>query len=190
MTAHSIRPHVLGIDDGPFDKRADSSVSIVGVMMEGADLVEAVAVSSIPVDGEDAADHLADWVSGLRFASAVHATVLGGMTIAGLGVVDIERLAERLNRPVMTVNRQRPDDERLIDALRAAGLADRIPIVERAPRAWQLDEGLFVSHAGVEREEAARILSAVRRKSQLPEPLRLAHLIAAAVVNGESRGRP
>ena len=36
----SFRPHVLGIDDGPFDKSTDTTVPIVGVMMEGADLVE------------------------------------------------------------------------------------------------------------------------------------------------------
>jgi endonuclease V-like protein UPF0215 family len=190
MTARSIRPHVLGVDDGPFDKRIDSTVSVVGVMTEGADLVEAVATTSLAVDGEDATDRLADWVAGLRFASALHAMVLGGITIAGLGVVDIERLAERLGRPVMIVNRQQPNDDRLIHALRAAGLEDRIPIVERAPRPWQLGEGLFVAHAGSDREEAGRILSAVRLKSRLPEPLRLAHLIAAAIVNGESRGRP
>jgi len=190
MTPRSIRPHVLGVDDGPFDKRTDRTVPVVGVMTEGADLVEAVATTSFAVDGAGAADHLAGWVAGLRFVSALHATVLGGMTIAGLGVVDIEELAERLGMPVMIVNRQQPSDDRLIQALRAAGLEERIPIVERAPRAWQLAEGLFVTHAGADREEAGRILSAIRMKSQLPEPLRLAHLIAAAIVNGESRGRP
>ena len=71
-----------------------------------------------------------------------------------------------------------------------AGLAERIEIVENAPAAWPLDSGLFVAHAGTSRDEAANILTAVRGKSQLPEPLRLAHLIGAALVSGQSRGRP
>ena len=36
-----MRPHVLGIDDGPFDVHAGGETPIVGVMTEGADVVEA-----------------------------------------------------------------------------------------------------------------------------------------------------
>ena len=117
----SYGPHVLGIDDGPFDKNVDDRVPVVGVMMEGGDLVEAVAVTDFPLDGDGAAGFLADWIAGLRFASALHAVVLGGVTIAGLGVVDIGLLARRLGRPAMVVNRQRPEDGPLMEALAAAG---------------------------------------------------------------------
>ena len=34
------RPHLLGIDDAPFEKGQHQSVPIVAVMMEGSDLVE------------------------------------------------------------------------------------------------------------------------------------------------------
>jgi len=186
----SYRPHVLGIDDGPFDKRADARVTVVGVMMEADDLVEAVAVTDFPLDGDDAAEFLASWIAGLRFVSALHAVVLGGITIAGLGVVAIARLAERLGLPVLAVNRQAPEDEPLIRALRTAGLDDRIGIVETTPRAWRLSDGLYVAHAGTSREDAERILRATQNKSQLPEPLRLAHIVGSAIARGESYGRP
>jgi endonuclease V-like protein UPF0215 family len=184
------RPHVLGIDDGPFDRHAASRVPIVGVMTEGDDLVEAVAISSFPVDGEAATAFLADWIAGLRFAGALHAVVLGGVTIAGLAIVDVEELSVRLGRPVLVTNRRDPRNDRLIEALTAAGLPHRIPLVVRTPPAWQLDAGLYVAQAGTDRDEAARILAAVRGKSRLPEPLRIAHLIGAALVRGQSRGRP
>ena len=186
----TFRPHVLGIDDGAFDKKTDAIVPIAGVMMEGHDLVEAVAVTEFPVDGADSAEFLADWVSGLRFVSGLHAIVLGGVTIAGLGIVDVEFLSGRLKLPVMIVNRRAPEDRPLLLALEAAGLADRIAIVEKTPPAWRVDGGLFVAHSGTSREEAGKILLACRGKSQLPEPLRLAHLIGGAVAVGQSRGRP
>jgi endonuclease V-like protein UPF0215 family len=190
LSQAAFRPHVLGIDDAPFDKRAGGSVPIVGVMMEGADLVEAIAIHAFPVDGSDAAGFLVDWIAGLRCAEALHAVVLGGVTLAGLGVVDIERLAQGTRLAVLVVNRQDPRDEGLCDALRAAGLGERVPLVEKTPRAFKLDEGLWVAHAGASREQAERIVAASRNKSQLPEPLRLAHLIGAALVAGQSRGRP
>jgi len=184
----AIRPHLLGIDDGPFDKRTSIITPIVGVMMEGHDLVEAVAVTRFPIDGDAPAEFLAEWVAGLRFASALHGVVLGGITIAGLGIVDVRALAARLEVPVLVVNRREPRDEPLIDALRAAGLEARIPIVLRAPSPVRVDDGLYVSAAGADPVGAADLLLAARHKSQLPEPLRLAHLIAAAIANGESKG--
>jgi hypothetical protein len=47
-----MRPHVLGIDDGPFDKRQARLVPLVAVLMEGNDLVEGVALGEFPVDSD------------------------------------------------------------------------------------------------------------------------------------------
>lgn len=184
------RPHVLGVDDGPFEKHRSDTVPVVGVMMEGHDLVEAVAVTRFPVDGEEATGFLRDWISKLRFRPALQGIVLGGVTIAGLGVVDAEELARGLGVPVLIVNRRDPARHRLRDAFEAAGLPERLEVVERTPEAFALPGGLFVAAAGADREQALRMLHATRGKSDLPEPLRLAHLIAAAVASGQSRGRP
>jgi endonuclease V-like protein UPF0215 family len=180
---------VLGIDDAPFAKRQREPVPIVAVMMEGCDLVEAVAFASFPVDGDDATAFLAGWVGGLRLRPSLRAVVLGGITIAGLGVVDVAELAERLRAPVLVATRRRPADADLVRALRAAGLAERIPLVLRAPRAARVAEGFYLAHAGISRPAAEAIARRTLRKARLPEPLRLAHLIGSALVTGASRGR-
>ncbi len=184
------RPHVLGIDDGPFDKYVSETALIVGVMMEGADLVEAVALGEFSVDGDDVTAFLENWIEGLRFRSALQCVLLGGITIAGLGVVDIERLAERLGLPVVVTNRKLPSNAPLMRALESAGLSARIPIVERSPAPFPVSDGLFAAQAGADRQWTERIIRATRSKSELPEPLRLAHMIARAIATGESRGRP
>ena len=184
------RPHLLGIDDGPFERGTSADVPIVGVMMEGPDLVEAVAITRFPVDGDGLTDFLADWVGDLRFRPALQGVLLGGITAAGLGVVDVPLLAERLGLPVIVVNRRAPRDEPLLEALRSAGLDARRELVTRAPEPRRLDGGLYAGVAGATPETAARLVEAARSKSDLPEPLRLAHLVAAAVARGESRGRP
>jgi endonuclease V-like protein UPF0215 family len=183
------RPHVLAVDDGPFEKRQSHPVPVVAVMMEGADLVESVAVTALPVDAEDATGSLAAWIQGLRLRSSAQALVLGGITIAGLGVVDVPLLSRRLRLPVLVVNRRDPADHRLGEALRAAGLEARLPLVARMPAALRIEDGLYVAAVGVEPDDAARIVRSTLRKARVPEPLRLAHLIARALVLGESRGR-
>ena len=183
------RPHVLGVDDGPFEKFVPGAdAPLVGVMMEGADLVEAVAVTRFPVDGADATAFLGDWIESLRFRPALHAVLFGGITLAGLALLEPEALALRLGVPVLVLNRKPPRDDGVREALRAAGLADRIALLERAPAAFAHD-GLHLSVSGASREEAIALLASTRRKAALPEPLRIAHLIARALATGESRGR-
>jgi hypothetical protein len=183
------RPHVLGIDDGPFEKFAPGAQApLVAVMMEGPDLVEAVAITRFPVDGDAVTEFLGEWIERLRFRDALHAVFFGGITLAGLGLLDPLALARRLDLPVLVVNRRPPRDERLSEALRAAGLEARIAQLVRAPESFAVGD-LHLSASGARREEAEQLLVRTRGKSALPEALRVAHLIARALATGESRGR-
>jgi endonuclease V-like protein UPF0215 family len=184
-----VRPHLIGIDDGPFEKHADAVTPIVGVVMEGSDLVEGVAMTDFPIDGAEVTSFLAEWIQSLRFRPGLHGVVLGGITIAGLAVVDVVRLSEVLELPVLVLNRKDPRNHRLAGALESAGFSERLAVVDRTPPSLAVSDGLFLACAGASPEEAARLIDASRRKGEMSEPLRLAHLIASAVVRGESRGR-
>jgi endonuclease V-like protein UPF0215 family len=183
------RPHVLGIDDGPFEKFAPGAEApLVGVMMEGPDLVEAVALTRFPVDGDGVTGFLGGWIEALRFREALHAVLFGGITLAGLALLDPEALARRLDLPVLVLNRKPPRNERLREALRTAGLEARIAQLESAPESFAVGD-VHVSASGASREEAKLLLARTRGKSALPEALRVAHLIARALATGQSRGR-
>ena len=184
-----MRPHVLGVDDAPFEKGQRAEVPVVGVMMEGATLVEGVAVGAFPVDGDGATDYLSAWIGAQRWWPSLQAVVLGGITIAGLGVVDVAALAAGLGCPVLVATRRDTAASTLASALRTAGMADRVAVVERTPPASEVASGLFVACAGTSQAEAARLVRATLGKANVPEPLRVAHLIGAALVRGTSHGR-
>jgi endonuclease V-like protein UPF0215 family len=184
-----MRPHILGIDDGPFRKSRDLDAPIVGVVTEGATLVEAIAVTRFPVDGDGATEFLAEWIAGLRFRPALQGVVLGGITIAGLGIVDIRSLARTLDLPVLSATRRDTAASEIRRALHAAGLENRLAIVERTPAARRVRTGLWIAAGGADEETAERLVRATLQKSRLPEPLRIAHLVGAALAKGESRGR-
>jgi endonuclease V-like protein UPF0215 family len=184
------RPHVLGVDDGPFEKGVSQTVPLVGVTMEGSDLVETVAITEFPIDGEDVTGFLASWIDQMRVKPALHAILFGGVTIAGLAIIDICALSTRLGVPVVVVNRREPSNGRLIEALESAGLAERRAILERLPPAQCVDGRIYAASAGGDPTAVLDLIRATLGKSDLPEPVRLAHLIARAIVKGESRGRP
>lgn len=185
-----MRPHVLGIDDGPFTKPQAHEVPLVAVMMEGAVLIEGVAVTTFPVDGEGVTEFLTGWIQGLRWKTALQAVVFGGATIAGLAIIDLVALAERLGVPCISITRRPPSNTQVERALAAAGLSERGTQLERLPPAVSVSRNLYLSFAGTTLADATALVAATCVKSKLPEPLRVAHLIAAALERGQSRGRP
>jgi endonuclease V-like protein UPF0215 family len=134
-------------------------------------------------------EFLAGWIRGLRWSDALQAIVLGGVAIAGLAIVDLAALARSLGVPVISVTRKDPNGDDLGRALETAGLGARRPLLAGLPRAVRIEANLYARIAGGSREDLDWILDTTRIKSKLPEPLRVAHLVAAATVRGESRGR-
>ncbi len=186
----SPRPHFLGIDDAPFDKAQTDLVPLVAVMTEGPDQVEAIMVGSFPVDGADVTEYLQEWLGRSPALPGVQAVLLGGITIAGLALVDVDALARGLDRPVLIATRRDPARSEVAAALKAAGLEDRRGILERAPPARMAAPGLHIACAGIDWHRGAELARQSLRKGRFPEPLRLAHMIGQAIVLGHSKGRP
>jgi len=182
---------VLGIDDGPFEREHSGDVLVVGVVYRGGERLEGVLSTRVRRDGRNATARLVQMITGSRFHPQLHFVQLDGIALAGFNVVDIHRLHEQTGLPVLVVSRTRPDPEAVRSALLShiPGGAARWKLVQRAGEAVEV-EGLYVQMAGLSRSEAASLIRLTRRHSKLPEPIRTAHLVAAGITTGESRGRP
>lgn len=180
--------NVIGFDDGPFPREHRGEVPVVGTVYAGARL-DGVLVTRVRRDGDDATERLAAALAGSRFREHAGLVLLQGIALAGFNVVDIHALRRSLGRPVLVVTRAAPDLERVRHAL-----LERVPGGEakwaavRAAGPMEPLEGLWAQRAGITREQAAATLARHCRHGRLPEPLRTAHLIAGALVTGESRG--
>jgi uncharacterized protein len=180
-------PHAIGIDDGPFVKDRDPSTIVVGAVLSGPTQVEGFLTTSIPIDGPDPTPHLAEWIARSRFQPLLRVIFLRGITIAGLSVIDLPELAARTKLPVVAASRTAPDESTVAAALDAAGFSERKAALMRAGPAiaWR---NLHLEIAGISPHEACALVDLFAGKSTFPEPVRLAHLVARAVVDGESRG--
>lgn len=181
--------HVIGFDDAPFPEAHRGDVLIVGAVYAGEKLSGVVA-GKVRRDGANATRVLAALVRGSRFYSQLHVVCLQGIALAGFNVVDLKGLYTALGIPVLVVSRRRPR----VNAIRRA-LLDHVPA---GVRKWRLIEqagpmepvqGLFVQRAGLSLSDAEALLRRFAITSKIPEPLRTAHLIAGAIVLGESTHR-
>lgn len=183
---------VLGVDDAPFDFE-DDRVLVVGTLLRGRSYLEAVLTTEVEVDGTDATDRLVAMVADSRYLEQVRALLLDGIALGGFNIVDIDRLHEETGVPVVTVTRRPPDLDAMRDALKARfdDWTARWELVRRGELFEVATDHapLHVKTAGLEREEAAELLARTTLRGALPEPLRVAHLVAAGVATGESRGR-
>jgi endonuclease V-like protein UPF0215 family len=181
--------HVIGFDDAPFERAHRGDVLVVGTVFAGARL-EGVLSGKVRRDGTNSTRVLADLVSRSRFRAHLQLVLLQGIAVAGFNVVDIHRLAGEVGLPVLVVMRRRPDMERIRRALlgHVPGGRAKLRLIERAGPV-EPAAGLFVQRAGLPLEAATAVLRGLALAGGLPEPLRVAHLIAGGVATGESRHR-
>jgi len=182
--------NVIGFDDAPFERNSSDKVQIVGTVYAGPRL-DGILIGEIERDGSDAAAELIRLIRESRFLEHIRLVMLQGITLGGFNVVDVCTLNRELNIPVLVACRRQPD----MAAVQKA-LLTRIP---GGPKKWDLIEkvgpmepvdNIFIQRIGLSREQAAALIRQFAIHSQLPEPIRTAHLIAGALSTGHSRGAP
>ena len=188
--ARSSFSHVVGIDDGSFDKYRQASVPIVGAVFSDLRL-EGVLCGRVRTDGTNATREIVRMVAESKFAPQLQLVLLQGIALAGFNVIDLHQLHERLGLPVMVVARRQPRLDRIRDALlaRVAGGARKWALIEKLGPMESV-AGVFVQRIGLGPREAERVVRKLSVNANIPEPLRTAHLIAGGIATGQSRGRP
>ncbi|MBN1543988.1 DUF99 family protein [Candidatus Woesearchaeota archaeon] len=178
---------VLGIDDSPFDKFRDSYVTVVGVFFRGGSYADGVVSTKVRVDGLNSTSKLAEMVNRSRFRSQLKCVFIDGLNMAGFNVIDIHRLNALIGIPVIVVVRRKPDIDNIKSVLKKLGMDRKIRLLDKAGPPVKAGK-VFIQCAGMTVEKAAELVKLTATHSFIPEPVRVAHLIGAALVNGESKG--
>jgi len=187
-----IKPEIriLAIDDSAL---LGERVMIVGVVFRGGEWMDGVLRSEITRDGMDATDVIAEMATATRHYPQIRVIMLDGVTYGGFNVVDITKVQRRTGLPIIVVMRSEPDMGRIRDAMQNLPDADRrwqSLLNAGAIAEIEVHEGsLYIQCAGIEITDARKIVQLATTHSHIPEPLRIAHLIATGIVCGESRGR-
>lgn len=179
---------VIGIDDSPFNKFKNNKVLVIGVVMRGGSWIDGILSTKVDVDGSDSTKKLAGVINKCKFKPQLQCIFLDGIAVAGFNVVDVKELNKKTGLPVVVVIRRMPDIENIKKTLVKINQKDKIRLIDKAGSVAKADK-IFVQLTGIDLEDAKKILKIVCTRSLIPEPLRLAHMIASGVIFGESRGR-
>lgn len=184
---------ILGIDDSNFT-REDSEVLVVGALVRGGFWIDGVVSTHVERDGLEATEKITEMILKARYKD-LRAIMLKGITLAGFNLVDIEKLNQDTGLPVVVVMRKMPDLGSIEKALTNLNhKEERLEIIEKAGKIYegkvQENSDIFFQFKGIEEEDARELIRISSMHSNIPEPLRVSHIIATGVVKGESTKKP
>lgn len=186
--AQGKRLRVVGVDDGPFSRGRRAHVLVVGAVYSGPSF-EGLLTTRVRQDGFNATARVGDMLAGSKFLPQLHLVLLDGLTLGGFNVVDLPGLCARVAVPCLAVTRRKPDLRRIDQALsHLTRPAARRAVMDRAG-AFHSGPSLWFQAAGIDPDLAREALATCVMQGHVPEALRAAHLIARAVVTGQSGRR-
>jgi len=185
----SIKPEirVLGVDDGVFIPHSKGYADVVGVVFRGGYWLDGAMRTEVEVDGLDATEKIASMIVASPHYQQLRVIMLNGITFAGFNIVDIKELYNKTKLPVIAVTRDKPDMEEIKKAL------ENLPEKERRWRAIlnagelltvqtrEGEEPVYMQIAGITRSDAEKIVKMTSTRSNIPEPLRVAHIVASSL---------
>ncbi len=183
---------ILAWDDGPFEFKKRGKDILIGVISRGAVTIDGILKTEIEIDGLDATEKIIEKTIKTKHKD-LRVMMLDGITFAGFNIVDIKEIYKKTKIPVIVVNRKKPNFKKFISTLKKLSHPEkRLKCVENAgPIYWAnvKNRRICFQCSGIKREDAEKIIKITSTMSLIPEPLRIAHLIATGIILGESVGR-
>lgn len=178
---------VLGVDDGIFAPHVESLVPVVGVVFRGGYWLDGVMSTEVLVDGFDATEKISAMILGSPHYRQLRVVMLNGITFAGFNVVDMKALNAAIKLPVVAVTREKPDLVGVHEALKHLSRGEeRWQAVLNAGEVFEVstrckDEKVYLHVVGISLDDAVRVVRLTSTRSNVPEALRVAHLVASGI---------
>ncbi len=179
---------VVSLDDGYFPHpKKKGLTTLAGVISRGVMPFDC-RIELVEVDGTDATEKAARIISFLRSRyDTIDIVLLDGVTYAGFNFIDPEMLAETLGEKVdyIIVFRKKPNSQLILAALRKhfADWEKRWSVIGKyvtSPNTMTTRFGRIFFSSNLETEKALKALEELQVYSPVPEPLRIADMLASA----------
>lgn len=170
---------ILGLDDGPFSRSSDKFTPFVGLLMRLDGRIEGIRVRKLPIDGDTAEDIIDEIVRSIG-ADNINLIMSEGVTFAGFDIVSPQEIFHRTGIPFISITKSTADMASMEAALSKHGEDGKIArLAKLNPVKCTINGREFtLNHAGITKEEAVTIIEKSTFVGNVPEPVRIAHMIA------------
>ncbi|MDW8023781.1 MAG: DUF99 family protein [Nitrososphaerota archaeon] len=171
---------IVGIDDGSFKKEVTKKALLAAVLFKGL-TIEDIRFTKVKVDGLDATARVAEVLNGWEF----DAVMLAGVSFAGFNVVDPTILFDEFRKPLIIISRKKPNNKAVKQALlhHFKDWQIRWEVFQKLGIIYKVNMSagefpLYIEIVGGDLHWAKDIIKAMAVSGRVPEPIRVARLIA------------
>ena len=166
-------------------KKSDKKGVVAGIVMRGDIRIDGTGVCRPTVGGTDSTDELISMYHRLR-RSDIRAWMLGGSAISWFNIIDLISLHERTGVPVACVTYNASEGiEKYLREYFPSEWEIRLAVLERAGERTlvPLKSGysVYINHIGMSLEKARQLVDLFTLDGRVPEPIRVARLLAATL---------
>lgn len=187
MTLHVNKKgiRVLGIAES--FRRTEKKSVLAGIVMRSDFVIDGVAFNKIAVGGMDATEGVLHVFESLQRAD-INVMMLNGCVISWFNIIDIKAVYERLRIPLICVTYEESGglEEHIASHFEARERDNRIEAYKRlgnrVPVRLQNNFDVLIRFLGMEKTEAAAVLKKFTTHGKVPEPLRVAKIVARATL--------
>lgn len=176
---------IIGVEDGSFKTfdRTGCYTILCSVLTKNRKMLK-VFLSRIQVDGMDATSKLLEMIKDIKDSTII----LGGITFAGFNIIDPRIILEEKQSPVIIYSSRKPNNAKILDALKKhfEDWDKRWSIIQSLGNIYESEvkpgePPIYFEIVGEAPEYAKSVLKNCAIISRVPEPVRVAKLIARGV---------
>jgi len=175
----------LGIAES-FSRRLWDRSILAGVVMRSDLIIDGVSLTTIEVGGLDSTEGVLRIFRALRRRD-INLLMINGTIIAWYNVIDLHKVHEELGLPLISVTYE--ESKGIEDNLRRLPRGEeRVKIYrrngEREEVTLKTGYRVFIRRLGLGKKEARLLLNKFVKEGSVPEPLRVARLVARGALLG------
>ncbi len=171
-------------------RKGSAKAFLAGVVMRSDFIIDGFAINRTTISGDDATDSIIALYSSLGRRD-INLIMIGGTVISMYNIIDVNRVFQETGRPVIAVTyrpsqgiedaikKHFPDDwERKLEAYRRLGPRSEV----------KLKNGfkVFVRSIGIDDYDSKLVLNRFTFFGRIPEPIRVARLLARSLLHLET----
>ena len=173
---------VLGIAES--FRKGDARSTLAGVVMRSDLVVDGICLGRATVGGDDATSSIVSMNRRLG-RQDVNAVMLSGCIISHYNIVDVDAVAEKTRRPVICLTYR--ESAGIEDSIRRqfegpeGKVARYAALGERTRMTLRTGQTVYARLASISKPDALRVIESFTLQGGVPEPVRLAKLLAHGV---------
>ena len=157
-------------------------------LVPGEATVKRILTTKVSIDENDSTKKIIQMINNSKFKPQLKCILLNGIAVAGFNVIDIGELHKKTKIPVIVVIRKYPNFKKIEETLKKIRQHSKYALIKKAGPVEKIGK-IYIQRKGITPEKAKELLNLTCTRSLIPEPIRVAHLIAGGVATGESKGK-